>query len=87
MMSSYKIEWKKSAYKELRVIPKKIIPRIIDAVNSLAFDPFSSHVKKLSGSSRTYRKRVGDYRIIFEIKEQKLTILIIRISHRKNAYR
>ena len=86
-MESYKIKWKKSAYKELRNIHEKYIPKIIDTVEKLSVNPFSSDVKKLSGSEKTYRIRVGDYRIIYEIEQQKLTIQIIRVRHRKDVYK
>jgi len=86
-MESYKIKWKKSAYKELRNIHKEYIPKIIDSVEKLSLNPFPSGVKKLSGSEKTYRIRVGDYRIIYEIEEQRLIIQIIRVRHRKDVYK
>lgn len=86
-MESYKIKWKKSAYKELRNIPDKHIPKIIDSVEKLSVNPFPSGVKKLSGSEKTFRIRVGDYRIIYEIEQQKLIIQIIRVRHRKDVYK
>ena len=86
-MESYRIKWKKSAYKELRKINNKHIPKIIDAVEKLSVNPFPSDVKKLSGSEKTFRIRVGDYRIIYEIKKQKLIILIIRVRHRNDVYK
>lgn len=87
MMESYKIKWKKSAYKELRNIHKKKIPGIITAVENLSVNPFPPGVKKLTGSEKTYRIRVGNYRIIYEIEQQRLIIQIIRVRHRKGVYR
>lgn len=85
-MASYKIKWKKSAYKELRNINDKYIPKIIVSIEKLSTNPFPSGAKKLSGSEKTYRIRVGDYRIIYEIEKQKLIIQIIRVRHRKDVY-
>lgn len=85
-MASYKIIWKKSALKELYKIRKDSIPRIVEAVESLISDPIPSGVKKLSGSERTYRLRVGNYRVIYELEEDKLIIQIIRVRHRKDVY-
>ena len=86
-MASYKIEWKKSASKELRNLNKPIIPRILEAVENLAVDPFPHGVRKLIGSKHTYRIRVGEYRIIYAVFESVLIIEIIRIRHRRKAYK
>jgi mRNA interferase RelE/StbE len=86
-MESYKIKWKKSAYKELRNIRREYIPKIIHSVEKLRLNPFPSGVKKLSCSEKTYRLRVGDYRIIYEIERNSLIILIIRVKHRKDIYK
>ena len=86
-MASYRIEWKNSAYKELQKLPRQIIAKIIAAVADLSNDPYPSGVKKMVGSERSYRIRVGDYRVIYEIIENKLIIEIIRVRHRKDVYR
>ncbi|HLA87642.1 MAG TPA: type II toxin-antitoxin system RelE/ParE family toxin [Anaerolineales bacterium] len=86
-MASYRIEWKNSAYKELQKLPRQMITRIIAAVAGLSNDPYPSGVKKLIGSERSYRIRVGDYRVIYEIIENKLIIEIVRVRHRKDVYR
>ena len=85
-MASYKIIWKKSALKELYKIHKDSIPRIVKVVESLISDPLPSGVKKLSGSERTYRLRVGNYRVIYELEEDNLIIQIIRVRNRKDVY-
>ena len=86
-MGSYQIEWKNSAYKELQKLPRAMIPRIVAAVSDLATEPFPQGVKKLVGSELSYRIRVGDYRIIYEVIEKRLVIEIVRVRHRKDAYR
>ena len=53
-MESFKIKWKKSAYKELRNIHDKYIPKIIDSVENLSANSFPSGVKKLSGSKKHF---------------------------------
>jgi mRNA interferase RelE/StbE len=53
-MASYKIQWKKSAIKELYNIHKDVIPRIITAIDSLAKNPRPSGVKKLSETEKTF---------------------------------
>lgn len=85
-MDSYEIEWKRSAVKELKQLPKEIIVRILQAVESLANDPFPAGVKKLVGSKHTYRIREGDYRVIYDVLSNTLVIEIIRVGHRKDVY-
>jgi len=86
-MDTYRIEWKTSALKELKRIDRKIIPKIIHSIEALATVPRPSGVRKLKGSELSYRIRVADYRIVYEIIENKLLIIIIRVRHRKDVYR
>ncbi|MBE9169540.1 type II toxin-antitoxin system RelE/ParE family toxin [Pleurocapsales cyanobacterium LEGE 06147] len=85
-MASYKIEWKQSAKKELKKLDKQIIIRILQAIEDLADNPYSSGSKKLIGSDSIYRIRVGDYRIVYNIKSSVLTIEIIKVGHRREIY-
>ena len=86
-MALYKIEWKRSAKKELKKLDKQVILRILQAVESLAEDPLRSGSKKLVGSNSIYRIRVGDYRIIYNIESSILTVEIIKVGHRGQVYR
>ena len=84
---TYRIEWKRSAQKELRQLPRAIHVRIIGAVELLADDPYPSGIRKLAGAEYTYRLRVGDYRVIYSVDDNILVIEIVRVAHRKDAYR
>lgn len=86
-MASYKIEWKNSAYKELQKLPQLTITRVVAAVSDLSDDPFPHGVKKLVGSEYSYRIRIGDYRVVYEVFENRLVVEIVRVRHRKDAYR
>ena len=86
-MASYKIEWKRSAAKDLKKVPKDTLPRILQAVEQLIPDPFPPGVRKLVGSEHTYRIRVGDYRVIYSIASSIFVIEIIRVRHRKDVFR
>lgn len=86
-MGLYKVEWKKSAKKELKKLDKQVIPRILQAVENLAENPYSSDSKKLVGSDSIYRIRIGDYRIIYNIESSVLTIEVIKVAHRREIYR
>lgn len=86
-MASYRIEWKSSAAKELKRLPRDIIPRVVDAVGRLASDPFPSGAAKLKGSQQTYRIRVGDYRVVYTVANDVLVIEIVRVRYRRDVYR
>ncbi len=86
-MASYKIQWKRSAQKELAVLPKETIPKVLHVVEQLAENPFPVGVKKLAGTEQTYRVRVGTYRILYTVASLELIIEIIRVAHRKDVYR
>lgn len=86
-MESFRIEWRKSTKKDLRKIPTEIVSRIVEAVHDLREEPRPQGAVKLSGSERTYRIRVGDYRIIYDIFEDIILIEIIKVRHRKDVYK
>ena len=86
-MDSLRIEFARSATKDLRGIDRKWIPRIVAQIASLADDPRPAGCKKLVGSEHTYRIRIGDYRVIYEILDDVLVVLIVRIRHRRDVYR
>jgi mRNA interferase RelE/StbE len=86
-MDSLRIEFAKSATKDLRGIDRKWIPRIVAEIADLADDPRPAGCKKLVGSDHTYRIRIGDYRVIYEILDDVLVVLIVRIRHRRDVYR
>ena len=87
-MASYRIQWKQSAKKELKKLDKKVIPKILEVVESLAQDPNPIGSKKLRSAKRMYRIRVGDYRIVYSVFANILLIIeIIKVGHRKDIYR
>jgi len=87
MKGIYQIEWKQSALHELKRLDRQSMPSIVRAIDSLASNPFPQSVKKLQGSEHKYRLCVGDYRVIYEVYSQRLIIEVIRVRHRKDAYR
>jgi mRNA interferase RelE/StbE len=86
-MATYRIEWKASALRELKRIDRQDVPRIVAAVGTLSDNPFPTGVRKLQGTENTYRMRVGDYRVLYEVYHSSICIQIIRVRHRKDAYR
>ena len=86
-MASLRIEFARSATKDLRGIDRKWIPKIVAEIAGLAEDPRPDGCKKLVGSEHTYRIRIGDYRVIYDIQDEILVVLIVRIRHRRDVYR
>ncbi len=82
---SYKITFTDTSRKQFRKLEKDVQERIIKALERIRIRP-ESFVKKLVGDLG-YRLRVGDYRIILDIKKSELIILVIKIGHRKNIYK
>jgi len=85
-VASYSIEIKRSAAKELAELPKQDRLRVIARIEQLAHDPRPSGSEKLSGQER-YRVRQGDYRILYEIHDHVLLVMVVRIGHRREVYR
>jgi mRNA interferase RelE/StbE len=86
-MDAYKIAWKNSAERDLRNIDAQHIPRIIKAVEILVQTPFPPSARKLRGSERIYRIRVGDYRVIYQVDNELKVVIIFYVCHRKIVYR
>lgn len=86
-MESFEIQWRNSTRKDLRNLPRQEVERIVSAVTELAGNPLPHGSQKLSGSERTYRIRVGDYRIIYEVFAESRMIEVQRVRHRKDVYR
>ncbi|MFZ7119872.1 MAG: type II toxin-antitoxin system RelE family toxin [Eubacteriaceae bacterium] len=86
-MAHYKIYWKKSAEKDLLNLDKKLIPKIVSMIESLSTNPFPKNIRKLHGTDKIFRIRVGNHRIIYLIDEQQSIIVIYYIRHRKEVYR
>ena len=76
----------RSAQKNLNTLTAPEQERVIAAVRKLAVDPRPAGVKKLTGRE-AWRIRVGDYRVIYEINDNELTVLVIDVGHRREIYR
>ncbi len=89
MNKKFDIEITTSAAKEFKKLPKSIKEKVKEMVGFLAQNPRSEFlkIKKMKGPVDLYRVRVGDYRIVYEIYDNKLIILIIKIGHRKEVYK
>ena len=80
----YKVQLKRSVVKTLKSLPQKEVKKIAKKIDSLEQNPVPKDSKKLKGEKDLYRVRVGDYRILYFFQNSNLTVLVIRIGHRKD---
>ncbi len=83
----YRIQVKKSAAKEIAILPKRDRRSVVKAIEALTETPRPADGRKLAGTKDAYRLRVGDYRIIYQINDNILTVFVVRDRQRKDVYR
>lgn len=82
----YAIEYLPAAVRALRKLPRNLQKRIVARIEALATNPRAHGTVKLAGQE-AYRARVGDYRIIYAVADERLVVLIVDIGHRREVYR
>ena len=83
----YEILLERRAEKDLKKLPSELFQRIIVKIRSLSENPKLQGSRKITGSKSDWRIRIGDYRAIYEIDEKEKRVKIMRIRHRREAYR
>jgi mRNA interferase RelE/StbE len=85
----YAFRWRERAVRQLRAIPQPAALTILRALAPLGDDPRRSdaNVRKLAGYDDRYRLRVGDYRVIYEVMDRQLVILVVGVGHRRRHAR
>ena len=81
----YELEYTKKAKEQLQKLPRDLGERIITSLERIKIRPFS-FVKRLVGS-KYFRLRVGNYRLILDVQQGKLIILVVEVGHRRNVYK
>jgi len=84
---AYRIEFSPAAECPFKKLPREIQLRLKPRLDGLMNHPFPRGVKKLSGEENIYRLRVGDHRIIYQVQQKALLVLIAKLGHRKEVYR
>ena len=86
-MARYELLIKPSALRELEAVrSKQDRRRIARRINALGAEPRPSGCEKLSGQAR-YRIRQGDYRVVYEVDDQRRIVTIVKVGHRRDVYR
>lgn len=83
---SYRIEVAPAAVRQLRKMDRVAQRRVQAAIELLAGEPRPSGAKKLVGGDGEWRVRTGDYRIVYEIRDSVLLVLVVAVGHRRDIY-
>lgn len=83
---TFQVEFRRSAEKDIANLRGEVQRRVAKALREIKEDPFSFGIKKLKGGSG-YRRRVGDYRIVYTVIQKTRRIIVERIGHRKDIYK
>lgn len=86
-ISVWKIELTPAAVRQLRKLDGMVRRRIVTAIDRLTVTPRPAGVKALTGHADLLRIRVGDYRIVYTVRDEQLVVLVIAAAHRREIYR
>ncbi len=84
---TYQIDFSRLAEKQFEALPTQVQQRLQPRIDALAEAPRPPGVLKMEGEENLYRIRVGNYRIIYEIQDRVLLIVVVKVGHRSNVYR
>jgi mRNA interferase RelE/StbE len=85
-MANYDILFKKSVAKDLRAIPSSDVRKILKRIDSLGLNPRAEGCVKLAGQER-YRVRQGGYRIVYEIRDEEVVVVVVKVGHHSKVYK
>jgi mRNA interferase RelE/StbE len=84
---TYEIMITKTIQKQLDNLPNNIQERVYEKIAQLAEEPRPDGVFKLKGYDNEYRIRIGDYRLVYEIRDEQLIVLLVQCKHRRDVYK
>ncbi len=87
MTRRYRVEITRTAERQLKKLTQDDRRRVVRTVAMLAIDPRPRGARKLAGYDDVFRVRTGRYRLIYSIADKRLTVLVLKIGHRKDLYR
>ena len=82
----YEIHLTPAAERNLKKLPRHIVPIVQRKIETLAANPRPQGVEKMRGEENLYRIRTGDYRILYTIEDRKLIVLVVKIGNRRDVY-
>jgi len=87
MSESYSVLIKPAAWKQIMAFDARLQNRVFDALETLEGEPRPARAKKLQGNEELYRVRVGDYRIVYEVRDAVLIVVIVEVGNRSDVYK
>jgi mRNA interferase RelE/StbE len=84
---AYRVEFSKKAERELAKLPLDVQKQLAPIIDALSDNPCPPGVKRLAATNRIYRVRSGEYRVLYQIRDDVLLVLVVRVAHRREAYR
>ena len=87
MARRYSIRFVESAARSLKKLPVGPRVRIAARIEALADNPSPPGTRKMAGEEHAYRIRIGDYRVVYDVLDDAIIVLVLRIGHRKDVYR
>ena len=85
-MAEYRIDFARSARKQLESLPDSMAMRVLTRIEALAQTPRPNGCRELVGSDNLWRIRIGDYRVIYSIDDGKQIVDVNAVRHRREAY-
>jgi mRNA interferase RelE/StbE len=86
-VNEYRVYLERAAERDLKRLSSEEFDRIISNIRALAENPRPAGCRKIVGSKNDWRIRVGEYRIIYEVDDEKKAVMVMRVRHRREAYR
>jgi mRNA interferase RelE/StbE len=87
-VESYRLRIKATAAKEIEQIePRKVRRAVVERILALAGDPRPQGSEKLAGAKGQYRVRQGVWRIVYEIRDNELIVVVVKVGHRRDVYK
>lgn len=83
----YEVYLEHAAERDIKRLPEEILRRVIQKLRGLSKEPRPRGCRKIARAKRDWRIRIGDYRVIYEIDDKDKAVRIMRVLHRRNAYR
>lgn len=86
-MAYYEVKFRPQAWRQFRKLPRQVQEKLKAPIDALAGEPRPAGCRALAGQEGLWRIRVGDYRIIYQIEDERLVVLVVRLGHRREVYR
>jgi mRNA interferase RelE/StbE len=84
---AYRVEFRPAAARDLKKLDREVVRRIVARTEALGVMSRPPGAKKVEGHDRRYRLRVGEYRVVYEVEDAVLLVLVVRVGHRREIYR